>query len=188
MPSRRGGEAGQLTRQARDSDFDGKPDLLVTFDAQQRIRSQELAGPGGRPNKKILLNASGDELRQCIDSSGDGRFDLVVFREGDIPRETWSVSTEAPGQDPRADRRDFYQAGRLVRAEIDTRGDGRPDVVQTMGDDETVLRQDEDSDGDGRLDLRFENGRSVPVSDPPEAPKPLEKLDCGGFDRFWDTH
>ena len=77
-----GATSGRLTRQARDSDFDGKPDLLVGFDAQRRIRSQELAGPGGRPAKKILLDEAGNEERQCIDSTGDGRFDLVVFREG----------------------------------------------------------------------------------------------------------
>jgi hypothetical protein len=186
--ARRGDQAGRLTRQARDSDFDGKPDLLVAFDAEQRIRSQELAGPGGRPSKKIFLDAAGSELRQCIDSRGDGRFDLVVFRDGDALRETWAVNAEDPGEDPRADRRDFYEGGRLARAEIDTRGNGRPDVVQYLDESESVLRQDEDSNHDGRLDVRFENGRSVSVSDPPAAPPPLEKLDCGDFDRFWDTH
>ena len=183
-----GGGAGRLTRQARDSDFDGRPDLLVSFDAKRRIRSQELAGPAGRPNKKIFLGASGDEERQCIDSSGDGRFDLVVFRDGEELREAWLVTRPGPGDDPKAGQRDFYRAGQRVRVEIDTRGDGRPDVVQYLGEGERVMRQDEDSNQDGRLDLRFENDVPVAVDAPPEGPAPLERLGCGKFDRFWATH
>jgi hypothetical protein len=183
-----GGDGGRLTRQARDSDFDGRADLLVSFDSQRRIRSQELAGPDGRPNKKIFLDASGSEERQCLDSSGDGRFDLVLFREGDVLRETWLVSQPGQASDPRADQRDIYKDGQRVRVEIDTRGQGRPDVVQYLDADERVVRQDEDSNHDGRLDLRFENDQPVPVANPPEAPPALQKLDCGGFDRFWDSH
>ncbi len=183
-----GDDGGRLTRQARDSDFDGRADLLVSFDGQRRIRSQELAGPDGRPTKKIFLDASGSEERQCLDSSGDGRFDLVLFRDGDRLRETWLVSQPGQSSDPRADQRDIYKDGQRVRVEIDTRGQGRPDVVQYLDADERVVRQDEDSNHDGRLDLRFENDQPVPVADPPEAPPALQKLDCGGFDRFWDSH
>ena len=45
-----------------------------------------------------------------------------------------------------------------------------------------------DSNHDGRLDVRFEGGRSVLVDDPPSSPPALERLGCGEFDRFWDTH
>ena len=90
--------------------------------------------------------------------------------------------------DPRADQRDIYEDGRRVRVEIDSRSSGRPDVVQYLDADEKVVRQDEDSSGDGVLDLRFENDQPVPVTDPPNAPPALEKLDCGAFDRFWETH
>jgi hypothetical protein len=183
-----GATSGQLTRQARDSDFDGKPDLLVGFDAQRRIRSQELAGPSGRPDKKILLDTDGNEERQCIDSTGDGRFDLVVFRDGSELRETWTVSASSTGDDPRADQRDIYEGGRRARVEIDTQGDGRPDVVQYLDENEDVVRQDEDSNHDGRLDLRFEGGRALAVDEPPSSPPALERLGCGAFDRFWDTH
>ena len=158
------------------------------FDAQRRIRSQELAGPGGRPAKKILHDEAGNEERQCIDSTGDGRFDLVVFREGAALRETWTVSEPSEDDDPRADQRELYADGRRVRAEFDTQGDGRPDVVQYLDENEAMVRQDEDSNHDGRLDVRFEGGRSVVVSDPPEAPAPLKRLGCGRFARYSDPH
>ena len=50
---------------------------------------------------------------------------------------------------------------------------------------EEVARQDEDSDFDGIIDLRFDGDTSVPVEGQPEAPANLSKLECGTFHSFW---
>ena len=50
---------------------------------------------------------------------------------------------------------------------------------------EEVARQDEDSNFDGILDLRFEGETAVAVEGKPEAPAALPKLECGDFHSFW---
>ena len=48
-----------------------------------------------------------------------------------------------------------------------------------------MARQDEDSDFDGVIDLRFDGDTQVAVEDEPEAPAALSKLECGTFHSFW---
>ena len=69
--------------------------------------------------------------------------------------------------------------------DADTDNDHRPDVVQTYEGD-ALLHQDEDTNGDGVVDQRFEGKRSVTV--PPGTAisgDRSRRLDCGGFDGFW---
>ena len=173
-----------LSRQGRDSDFDGRADLLLRFDRGQHIRVQEIVGETGRPQKKIFLSASGQEIRQCLDSQSEGRFDLVIFRDGQKLRETW-LDSEGDGL---TDQRDVYRNGQRVRVEIDSNGDGRPDVQQLLGPSGDIERQDEDSDFDGRWDRSFVGDRPAPLPESSEAPGALEEFDCGAFDAFWQSH
>ena len=72
-----------------------------------------------------------------------------------------------------------------MRVEADTNHDHEPDVVQIF-DGDGLRYQDEDTDGDGVVDRRFEGDKSVPV--PPGTTIPREaftRLDCGSFDSFW---
>jgi hypothetical protein len=107
----------------------------------------------------------------------------LLRRDGEQLSETL-LDTSGNG---RADQRDIYLAGRRARLEIDTNGDGRPDVVQHLeGDD--IRRQDEDSNYDGVMDRSFEGQTPVSVEGSPEAPRKLPNLECGGFDPFWKSH
>lgn len=175
---------GKLTRQGRRTSGRKRADLLLRFDGELRIRAQEMIHEdGSRPYKKVFLDADGAEQKQCIDTTGNGRFDLVLVRAGNALSETW---LDADG-DGRADQRDIYEAGVRAVLEIDTNADGRPDVVQRL-EGETVAQQDEDSDFDGRIDRRFVGGKPAALGDAPKAPKALPKLDCGRFDAFWKSH
>jgi hypothetical protein len=46
--------------------------------------------------------------------------------------------------------------------------------------------QDEDTNGDGVIDQRFEGKKAVPVPAGTKAPQgAFARLDCGSFDGFW---
>ena len=178
--------AGQLERQGRDTDGDGRADRLLQFNKQLQVVAQETRGSGAKPDTRIFLDPStGQEIGRCVDSSGDGQLDLRINRDG----QTVSQTLLDLDQDGRADERDLYQDGRRARVEIDTNADGRPDVVQTLAaDGESVARQDEDSDYDGRMDRSFVGDQPAELQGNPKAPGKLPELDCGRFDRFWNAH
>jgi len=71
-----------------------------------------------------------------------------------------------------------------VRLDADTNGDRKPDVIQYFSGN-AVVRQDEDTNFDGVIDRRFENGKPVALSGQTAVPPPLGALDCGEIDRFW---
>jgi hypothetical protein len=110
--------------------------------------------------------------------------DLIVFRKGSEIAET-QLDTRGDG---RTDQREIYRSGRRIRVDLDTTGDGVPDVIQALNPDGSILRQDEDSDGDGRIDRRFENDLPVSLEDSPPVPTRWKRPDCGRFDAFWKNH
>jgi hypothetical protein len=87
--------------------------------------------------------------------------------------------------DGKADQRVRYEDGQAVRLEADTNGDGKADVVQHLRG-EAIARQCEDGDYDGRIDRCFEGTAPVAVSGETDVSAPLGRLECGGFDRFWN--
>jgi len=50
------------------------------------------------------------------------------------------------------------------------------------------VRQDEDSDYDGRLDRSFQGEEAVPLSADAPPLEPFGKLACESFHGFWKTH
>ena len=79
------------------------------------------------------------------------------------PRFTGIPATEPP---PTIDSEGFlpvYQGGRLVRKERDVNGDKRPDIIRYYDETGRLIRQEEDSRLDGRLDTWtfHEAGRAV---------------------------
>ena len=83
-----------------------------------------------------------------------------------------------------ADTRDVYEDGTRVRSEVDTNDDRSPDVIQALGPG-GVPRQDEDTDFDGLVDLRFDGEELVEVPAGTKVGAKFGKIGCGSFHRFW---
>jgi hypothetical protein len=85
-----------------------------------------------------------------------------------------------------ADQREVHRNGSLVRLEVDTNGDRKPDIIQSTGSD-GVVRQDEDTDFDGIVDQRFDGEAAVDVPAGTQiAGAEFGNISCGSFySRWW---
>jgi hypothetical protein len=114
---------GTLLRRAQDLDFDGRLDVVETYDAQGR-RSEE-----------------------AFDLDFDGRTDITArYEQGELVRKELSH-----GADGATDAVQFYEKGHIVRIERDTNRDGRIDLWEYW-EDGHIDRVGEDLDADGEVD------------------------------------
>jgi hypothetical protein len=175
-------ESGRVVRLAQDTKKAGRPTVLTHFDGNSVATLQELVGDGRRrPDQKLWLAADGNVAAQCLDTDGNGTLDRRTELAGGVAR---SALLDTNG-DGKADQRVRYDGGQAVRLEADTNGDGKADVVQHLRG-EAVARQCEDGDYDGRIDRCFEGTAPVAVSGETDVSAALGRLECGGFDRFWN--
>jgi hypothetical protein len=172
---------GKPVREARDTNRDGRPDVLTSFDAEGRPAEQELIeGDAQRPNKKLFLAADGSVTSQCLDTNGDGRFDARARVQGGQVVEAL-LDTNKNGI---ADQREVFEGGARVRLDADTNGDRKPDVIQHLSGD-AVTQQDEDTNFDGKLDRVFRGQELVAGAAGAPVPAGFEALDCGDVDPTW---
>src|SRR5262249_9740389 len=129
-----------------------------------------------------FLAADGSVTAQCLLGNDKKRLSTRAIVKGGVVSEVLIDTTGSQY----ADTRQILSEGKLVRVEADTNRDHHVDVVQTYDASGTLKTQDEDTNGDGVVDQRFEGDKSVPV--PPGTTLPREafaRLDCGTFDGFW---
>ena len=151
-------EAGEISRELFDEDFDGSPDRTLHYDPQSHrvVAVEEDSNLDGRVDSYAALR-DGQVIRRRNDADADGAVDTWSFyRDGALTR----LERDASGDGFR-DRIAHYDGGVLQREEEDGNGDGQPDLVTYYGADERVIRVEEDADGDGQLDVvsHYENGR-----------------------------
>ncbi|MCH2109312.1 MAG: hypothetical protein MK135_08280 [Polyangiaceae bacterium] len=111
-----------LCREA-DTNFDGKKDLVRTYDDQ------------------------GQKLTEEADADYDGRIDTWIFYDG---RRPVRVTVDTTG-DGRADETRFYSEGALLRIQRDTNADGNSDIFEVYKEG-TLQRMGVDLNHDGRVD------------------------------------
>jgi hypothetical protein len=179
-------ENDRIVLQGLDSKGKGQPDVLNHLDADGKIRVQEVASGenGANPDKKLFLATDGSVEAQCLLGQDKKRLAARALVKAGVVSEVLLDTTGSQY----ADTRQVLSDGKLVRVEADTNRDHRPDVVQTY-DGDALRYQDEDTDGDGVVDQRFEGEKAVPV--PPGTKISREaftRLDCGSFDAFWRKH
>jgi hypothetical protein len=97
---------GNLVKQAFDLDFDGKPDLVITYEKGQLVRKEFAPGFDGLV-RTIEYYESGKLVRKERDTKGDGKID------------TW----------------EYYENGELDRIGVDLDGDGQVDRWTRRGGD-----------------------------------------------------
>jgi antitoxin component YwqK of YwqJK toxin-antitoxin module len=101
----------------------------------------------------------GKPVKRQQDSRQQGKIDVVSYlRQGQIERQ--EVDTKYEG---RYDLVRFYTNDRLAKEEYDTNGDGRPDVWAYYNEKGDKVLQEEDTEYDGKVHVRFrfEGGRVV---------------------------
>jgi hypothetical protein len=175
-------EKGVLVRQGQDTLGKGRPQVLNHFDANGTLTVQEAVGEDGRdPGKKLFLNASGEVTAQCLLNAEGKKLNVrTLVVEGVVVEAL--IDTTGNGV---ADNREVYEGGERVRMDVDTNNDRMPDVVIAVGPG-GVSRQDEDTDFDGIVDLRFDGDTPVDIpADTKVAGGKFRNLDCGSFHRFW---
>ena len=121
-------ETGRLQRLAFDSNDDGRNDATGILDGAQ-VRHIELDTNGnGRVDRWEFYDADGGASKVGLSRQDDGVMDAVAVYGRDQRLLRLEVSTR---RDTRFDRIEFYQAGRLARAEEDTDADGAIDKWET---------------------------------------------------------
>jgi antitoxin component YwqK of YwqJK toxin-antitoxin module len=160
-----------------DKDNDGQPDSEIIIDTENAptegflVEDADIEGASANaggiitlrsdnsPIPTDLTNADATERILRQDRNNDGQPDVT----------TWLVAgvRKRQTQDTNFDGRDdltftFNAEGLLVKAEVDTRHDGKINLIRTF-DKEVPLKDHLDSDNDGRLDttVDYENGRMV---------------------------
>ncbi len=102
-------EDGNLAKAVYDMDFDGKPDLIVTYEKGQLVKKEIAPGFDGR-TRVIAYYENGKLVRKERDSKGNGKID------------TW----------------EYWENGELDRVGYDEDGDGQVDrwEKRSSGDDQ----------------------------------------------------
>jgi hypothetical protein len=117
-------ETGRLQRLAFDSNEDGRNDAAGILDGA-RVKQIELDSSGnGAIDRWEFYDGQGRVTKVGMSRQDDGVMDAVAIMGSDQHLVRLEVSTRRDG---RFDRFEFYQAGRLARAEEDSDGDGRVD-------------------------------------------------------------
>lgn len=175
-------EKDVLVRQGQDTLGKGRPQVLNHFDSNGALTVQEAVNDGGpNPAKKLFLNPSGEVTAQCLLDAEGKKLNVRTIVVGGVVVEAL-IDTTGNGV---ADNREVYEGGERVRLEVDTNEDRRPDVA-IVARPGGVSRQDEDTDFDGIIDLRFDGDTPVDIPAGTKfAGEKFEKLDCGSFDAFW---
>ncbi len=171
-----------LVRQGQDTSGKGRPRVLIHFDSSGAATIQEaVTDEGANPGTKAFLNAAGEVTSECrLDASGKKLNVRVIFVGGEVVEAMIDTTGNLV-----ADTREVYEGGALVRTDVDTNNDRRPDISISAGSKGASM-QDEDTDFDGSVDLRFDGDTPVDIPTGTKiAGGKFGNLDCGSFHRFW---
>ena len=197
-------QGGQLTRLEVDTNKNEIVDVWEYYDGSGRRTLQaEARGRCAKPNIVFHFAEDGESITvQEEDQNCNGRPDRYTrFGEGGIPEFTCTLRTavqyeaglvltsvEDTTRDGYGDQRQVFAEGIQTRFDADTNGDRIPDVWVNYanGAPET---QDEDSDFDGQIDVRFDLATEdvVPLNGTTAPPvlEAFEQIRCTDFSEFW---
>jgi hypothetical protein len=101
-------EQGNLVKQAYDLDFDGKPDLIITYEKGQLVKKEFAPGFDGMA-QTFAYYENGKLVRKERSSKGDGKIDTWEYWEnGQLDR--IGVDLDGDGQVDRWEKRQGEQA------------------------------------------------------------------------------
>lgn len=114
----------RLTQLSADQNGDGRLDQWTYLEGNRPWRGEGDTDQDGRIDRWEYFDADARLVRVGASSRNDGVEDTWIFVQ---PVDGESRIDRSRGRDRYADRREFYNGETLVRAEEDTNGDGRID-------------------------------------------------------------
>lgn len=159
---------GRLTQLTYDANKNGTIDTWTDMDGTKPLRSRADLDEDGKIDRWEYYDDTGALAKVGFSRKQDGAPDAWAFAgpDGQIAR----VEISSSGDPNRIDRREQYENGIMVRAEVDSNADGRPDQWETYkaGALETAAL---DENGDGRPDRRltYAGGILVLIESEPDA-------------------
>ena len=103
-----------------DVNGDGRPDIIHVMKGGKEVCRVVDLNMDGRNDVFIYYDEAGKERRRESDFDRDGQADEIAILKDGVPQE----KLRETNFDSKLDTWDFYEAGRLVRRERDTNGDG----------------------------------------------------------------
>lgn len=124
-------QTGKLTMVTLDSKGDGKIDTWSYMDGTRIVRIEVDRDGDGRVDRWEYYGADQKVEKIGMSRANDGNVDAWAYPSPDGGLARMDISTRRDGQ---VTRREFFEAGALVRAEEDTQGTGRIDKWETYRD------------------------------------------------------
>jgi hypothetical protein len=156
---------GKLTQLTYDSNKNGVIDTWTDMDGTKPLRSRIDMNEDGKIDRWEYYDEAGKLLKVGFSRKQDGKADAWAFPgpDGKVSR----IEISSTGDEKKIDRWEYYDASRagvgpegagaLVRAEIDTKGDGKPHQWETY-ENGALKTAEFDEDGDGKPDRRMTYG------------------------------
>jgi hypothetical protein len=140
-------EGGRVVRRERDAQGDGRPDTILHYDANgQLVRREDSSRLDGRMDLWTHY-VQGKVVRKESDTHGTGQVDLWIHYDdgGNVVRAEALVEKDVK-------LTQIFADGRVAREEWRRHPDGQLSAIAVHQDGKVVQRE-EDSTGQGRLDL-----------------------------------
>jgi hypothetical protein len=159
---------GKLTALTYDRNRNGKIDTWTDMDGTRPLRSRIDLDEDGKVDRWEYYDGTGALAKVGFSRKKDGVADAWAFSgpDGKVTR----IETSSSGDEHKIDRREWYEAGALARAEEDSNSDGRVDKWETFeaGAVKTVAL-DETGSGRASRRLTYAAGALVLIESEPDA-------------------
>ena len=167
---------GRLTQLTYDANNDGGVDTWVDMDGARPLQSRIDQNGDGKIDRWEQYDENGVLAKVGFSRKDDGKADAWAFPGAGGA--TYLIELSSTGDEHQIDRWEYYDASRggyddkrtLVRAEEDTDGDGRPDKWETYeGGAIQTVAFDEDHDGAPNRRLTYRGSAHVLIESQPDA-------------------
>jgi hypothetical protein len=158
---------GKLTELASDRNRNGTTDTWTEMDGTRPLRSRIDLDEDGRIDRWEYYDAAGALTKVGFSRKSGGTPDAWAFSRPDGSLERVELSSAA--DEHKIDRREYYEAGVMVRVEEDTDGNGHPDTWEFY--DGGALRAaefDENQDGKPDRRLTYAGGNLAAIESEPD--------------------
>jgi antitoxin component YwqK of YwqJK toxin-antitoxin module len=161
-------KTGRLTELTYDRNKNGTIDTWTDMDGRKPLRSRIDLDEDGKIDRWEYYDDKGGLLKVGFSRRQDGTVDAWAFSgpDGTVAR----VEISSTGDERKIDRREFYAGGSLIRVEEDSNGDGRVDKWETY-ENGALATASIDENGDGVADRRlsYRSGTLVLIESAPDA-------------------
>jgi hypothetical protein len=158
---------GRLTQLTYDANKNGTIDTWTDMDGARALRSRVDLDEDGTIDRWEYYDETGALAKVGFSRTRKNRPDAWAFSgpDGQVAR----VESSSTADEKRIDRREYYERGLVLRAEIDADVDGRPEQWETY-ESGALKTAAIDENGDGRPDRRltYAGGALVLIESEPD--------------------